>query len=483
MSYQNINQYNFNKWYLKLVYNNYDISLASDEVDYNQEVVFSPYLIGQADGNRLPFYFDLDDNDVSQKLTLNYGQYNTGNTYVSQNYYNPKNEDLSCFEIKTLCDIGLTGTDNGLVDQMTGKTINYTQGLLDSSQKFDRYSFDRRLKLFQVTGYTNEPNQRFSGYTKKTIYEVISKDDDFGYYNELYGGFYQGFFKLFGYDYEIFPERVNKGWTAEFLLKPRLINEHSLNPDETTLNLTYPNNKNTFFYFGTRAENKYYHKADGNDRITTPLKDCLKTCQCSNEGSSDSRCINVYPGEQTSSQFESSCCGCLDKVEITLPDSDPKMDVISNALSFRLVGDLKNPKIGFRSLTWTGGCSVTGSCDNTGYTYSTGYTITDKITEKGIYDYCIDNQLGCYLNSEKWLLVSFVWERDKFLDECDLKYRGGLELITDHKFLKSLSNESVDLIVPPTTSENLTPEMIEIISLNERWLQQKKYRKGKRKRC
>ncbi len=332
MSYQNINQYQFKKWYLKLVYGNYDISLASDEVDYNQEVVFSPYLIGQADGNRLPFIFDLNDIEVSQKLELTYKNYITGNTYVSNNFYNPKNQDLNCFGVESLCDIGLTGTDNGLVDQMTGKSISYTMGLLDDPYKFDRLSFDRRLKLFQVTGYTNPPNIRFSGNTKRTLYEVVSKyDDKAGYYNELYGGFYQGFFKLFGYDYEIFPERVNKGWTTEFVIKPRLLDEYFPDSEEITLNEVYPENKNIFFHFGSRAENKYYHQADGSpiegyERITTPLKDCLETCACSSTAVTNSRCIKVYPSTGYTEEFQSNCCGCLEKIKVNLPETDTKLD-------------------------------------------------------------------------------------------------------------------------------------------------------------
>ena len=60
MAQQNINQYVYKKFYLSpYLLDLTDISLASDEVDYNQEVVFSPYLIAQTHGNRLPFYFDL----------------------------------------------------------------------------------------------------------------------------------------------------------------------------------------------------------------------------------------------------------------------------------------------------------------------------------------------------------------------------------------------------------------------------------------
>ena len=45
-AYQNINQYNFRRWGLKPVNEVTDICLASDEKDYDQEVVFSPLLIG-----------------------------------------------------------------------------------------------------------------------------------------------------------------------------------------------------------------------------------------------------------------------------------------------------------------------------------------------------------------------------------------------------------------------------------------------------
>ena len=69
----------------------------------------------------------------------------------------------------------------------------------------------------------------------------------------LYGGFYQGFYKLFGFDYEILPERVSKGWTVEMVLRPRLNNEYTPSNDETTLNEIYPQNKNIFFYLGTRV--------------------------------------------------------------------------------------------------------------------------------------------------------------------------------------------------------------------------------------
>jgi len=292
MAQQNINQYNFNKWYIKPVRKIFDISLASDERDYNEEVVFSTNLIGYNDGDRLPIYFDLNNPLSSQRLSINYGNFLSGNTLVSLNYYNPLNQDLNCLTASTLCDIGLTGVDNGLVPQMTGETINYTMGLFTGSSKWNRYYYDRRQKLINITGYTNPPNERFSGNTKETVYNIVTKTGNtIGVYNQLYGGFYQGFFKLFGYDYETFPNRTNEGWTVEMLLRARQKDQYIPTSAQTTLNLTYPKNENTFFYFGSRAENKFYHHASGSPdsdsgytRVTSVLEGCLQTCACSNTG-------------------------------------------------------------------------------------------------------------------------------------------------------------------------------------------------------
>ena len=45
MAQQNINQYNFKKWYIKPIQSTFDISLASDGTDYQDEVLFSNKII------------------------------------------------------------------------------------------------------------------------------------------------------------------------------------------------------------------------------------------------------------------------------------------------------------------------------------------------------------------------------------------------------------------------------------------------------
>jgi hypothetical protein len=148
MSYQNIRQFTPNNNFPMLSLETYDMSITSDEQNYNQEVVFSPYLIAQTYGNRLPFYFDINSSASTQSLILTYKNYNFNNIFVSENYYNPNNENLSCQLSGTSCDIGLTGIDNGLVTGMTGETIVFTDGLLPDNLKFnDTYSVNQGFSL------------------------------------------------------------------------------------------------------------------------------------------------------------------------------------------------------------------------------------------------------------------------------------------------------------------------------------------------
>ena len=486
MSQQNIREYNYKKWFLRPVGQNLDLNLTSDERNYNEEVVFSTNLIAQNDGNRLPIYFDLNNSGSSQLFVLNYGVYNSANTIVSLNYYNPNNDNLDMFTASTLCDIGLAGIDNGLTDRMSGESISYTMGLLTGPSKFDRYSFDRRFKMFQVTGYTDPPNERFSGNTDRTVYEIVSKtNSQIGTYNQLYGGFYQGFFKLFGYDYEVFPNRTNKGWTVEMTLKARQADEFGPTSAETTLNITYPENTNTFFYFGTRGENKFYHHASGSPasdtgytRVTQSLEGVLKTCACANTGVTNSRCIEVYNPIEYTVEHNIDCnCYCSNN-SVLNSDKDPLYDSMSNAFSVRLNGDPSNPGICVKVLKLTGDCIVTGTTPTTGITYQTGYTVTEYCSESNIFDYCASENPD-FLLDEHWFLVDLVWERNTYFDTCDLYYRGGLGLITDFKYVDSLSNNTVNLIEPPVThTGSPAPDQVEIVNLNERWLIEKSDRLG-----
>ena len=92
MSYQNINQYNFRRFGLKPVNEITDICLASDEKDYDQEVIFSPFLIGEDNGNRMPFKFDLNNSSTTKcQISCTFDD----DTIVSENYWNPLDIDIN----------------------------------------------------------------------------------------------------------------------------------------------------------------------------------------------------------------------------------------------------------------------------------------------------------------------------------------------------------------------------------------------------
>ena len=458
MAQQNINQYNFKKWYVKSVPKLYDISLASDERSFNEEVAISPYIIAENDGNTLPIYFDLDSYYCNQKLDLQYGIFNSGNTLISKNYYNPNNDNLYLITAQTLCDIGLTGIDNGLVNEMTGMTISYTNGLTNSALAFDRHAYDRRLKLIQVTAHTDSPNFRFSANTAQTVYEIVSKSSNiFGDYHHLYGGFYQGFFKLFGYDYEAFPNRTNKGWSVEMILKARQQDQYSPSPGQVTLNDVYPENSNIFFYFGARAENKFYY--DDPNLLN------LNSCSCSETGNTNSRCVDIY---SQSSMFP----------------NNPLLGSISNNFALRLQGDKKNPQVCVKVLKMTGRTvieTVTGTttvdgilpCETDATKILTGYTVDEYCSTTGIFDYCSQENPD-YLNKEHWFQVNCVWERNNFYENEDLEKFGGLGVITTEKYVLP----DLELINTSGKPPGLCDQSVVILGINDGWIVQKDYRLG-----
>ena len=476
MAYQNINQYNFRRWGLKPVNEITDLCLASDEKDYDQEVIFSPLLIAEDDGNRMPFSFNF--NNTGTTICAVSGCSFSSDTIVSENYWNPLDIDPNfCPVVTELCDIGLTGIDNGLVPNMSGETIEITTGLYTSVQdRFSRYKYDRRMKMHPITGFTTSENRLWNDDSYTYDLSYVNAGGDIGYVAQLNGGFYQGFYKIAGYDYQVFPERVSLGWTAEFMLKYRWTGDTSVG-----LNNRYPDNKGTFFYMGARAENKFYHYADGSPaqdtgytRVTSGLT-CMHTCGCSSSANTASTCLSVY---QISGGTSTNCsCGCNCQCSVTAqyPESDPLYDEVSNALSLRLSGDTGNPKLCVKVFRITGGCETSGTC-LTGLTYTTGTSVTEWCSTKGIFDFCSGTT---YPNVEHWVQIDAVFQRNEWLDTCDLYDKGGLGLIVSTVFTATSANNSISLIEPPLTHEQpYDPETTEVVKFNDMWNEEIYYRLG-----
>jgi len=73
---QNINQFSKPNWGVKLALDVSDMTLSTDGKNYKEEVVFSPYLIAETYGNKLPVNFDINDSISVQPIVLNYKNYN-----------------------------------------------------------------------------------------------------------------------------------------------------------------------------------------------------------------------------------------------------------------------------------------------------------------------------------------------------------------------------------------------------------------------
>ena len=159
----------------------------------------------------------------------------------------------------TLDTIGLTGIDNGLVtfDKQSGDYNNDAlfSALTDSTLVIP--ANENRLNMYKVTGMTDN-----------FIYPIeLSYDENVGIHTDFCGGFYQGFYKIDGTDYEVLPNRVSKEWSAEFWLNKS--DDVCSGNTGTILNDVYPENKGIFFFLGTRAENKFWNQFEGLNSATT----------------------------------------------------------------------------------------------------------------------------------------------------------------------------------------------------------------------
>jgi hypothetical protein len=453
MSYQNINQYNFNKIGFRPVNEIIDITLASDELNYDTETVFSAKLIAEDDGNRMPFNFDFD-------YSGNSSGYSSTDVIVSKNYYNPNKENLLINQkIYSLCDVGLTGIDNGLTQSITGETLEFNTGLYtQSADTYNRLKFDRRLKLHPITGFTTNTNRIYNDNSYS--YNIASGTTSSGKYSSLNGSFYQGFYRLFGYDYEIFPERVDLGWTAEFILKYRWTG------DTNGLNIRYPKNKGTFFYLGARAENKFYHFADGHPmsysaytRPTSGLT-CLDTCNCNPTYSASTYSASTYSASTCNKVYPITGVTNYDK-DVIFTEPNPLYDSVSNALSIQLSGDSGNPIVCVKTYTLTGTCETSGA------------TINQWCSTKGIFD---EFKNTSYILNENWVQIDAVFVRDRLIENCDLKELGGLGLLISSQYTATTADRSVELIQPKLSGE--TNASIEVVNFDQSWINTKNYRNG-----
>tara|TARA_R110000824_G_scaffold168453_1_gene345427 strand:+ start:3973 stop:6045 length:2073 start_codon:yes stop_codon:yes gene_type:complete len=465
MGTQNLNNFYFNKIDSKINYSSYyDIFLASDEKDFKTDVIWSTSIIDYNNGNKLPVWIDLNTTASTQPTTNCSWQYptgTTGNSYYTNNNYRPfvilSNNTWP--EAKSICecpytasgftilDVVWSGLDNGLLnldDYQNGAAIDLFNDL-PTSLTYDIYSYDKRFKMHQVKAF-GFPWWSDTFYTDTTILNAL---DYSGYYQELKGGFYQGFYKLYGYPYEVLPTRPECGWSFETYLKLNTICTNPHGPDssssprgvygncyntsgwylntagtgvitplcsenpaaytydsvgpEYTFNYSAWNGSGMtigrtdkygfFFYKGIRAEDKWFHKEMSYSAFTA---------------------CTTYTGI-------TGCCNTVDDpVKLTGANKSPtaEYDVYSNAIGFRITDDMR---IGYRTIRYTGSCQTTGETCNTGSSFNCGYTIEESYSDP-ICPFMTQSG-DC---SSNWIQVDVVFERNLCLEKCEIYNNGGV---------------------------------------------------------
>lgn len=485
MGTQNLNNFYFNRLDTKINYSSYyDLFLAADEKDFNQQVMYSNSIIDYDDGCKLPVWIDLNTTASTQPTTNCSFQYPTGatgNAYYTNNNYRPfviLSNNTWC-DAKSMCecpytgsgftiwDAAWTGLDNGLFnldDYQNGAAIDLFNNL-PTSLTYDIYSYDKRFKMHQVKAF-GFPWWTDTFYTDTSI---VDATDYSGYYQELKGGFYQGFYKLYGYPYEVLPTRPECGWSFETYLKLNTICTNPVGPDSTaTPHGVYGNCYNTsgwylnnmgtgvitplcsenpaaytydsvgpeytfnysawngsgmtvgrtdkygfFFYKGVRAEDKWFHENMSYSAFTgcttyTGMTGCCY--ECIETGLTGDTC-NGQTGFTESLE---------DPVKLVGANKSPtaEYDVYSNAIGFRITDDMR---IGYRTIRYTGGCQTTGETCNTGSSFDCGYTIEESYSDPIC---AFMTQSGdC---SSNWIQVDVVFERNLCLEKCEIYNNGGV---------------------------------------------------------
>lgn len=145
----------------------------------------------------------------------------------------------------TLENIGFTSIDNGIFTYDKTEISNKEFWEIFTKSKIEIPEGDTRLTVRPVNG--NNGIYRYDSELVSIGGQRVAKLD---------GGFYQGFFRVGdGCEYSVLPHKVGDGWSMEFVICPHDFGKSD--EGRATLNDTYPENKGTFFYLGTRAENKW----------------------------------------------------------------------------------------------------------------------------------------------------------------------------------------------------------------------------------
>jgi hypothetical protein len=191
----NLKNFNFNK---------IDAFLSNSE--------YYDFYLAQDEGGM----YSLFDGNLSDDCTVVHYDFNedeiySGAVHIDETIYSLVTWTGATNTGHTFNTFGLTGIDNGYITFVKENCDRINTGLTSTltGSVVTIPSGDTRLFLNPVTGMTGQ-----FGYPMS-----LASDTTAGRYAKLCGGFYQGYYKLDGYSYEVLPTRVPKEWAAEFWLR------------------------------------------------------------------------------------------------------------------------------------------------------------------------------------------------------------------------------------------------------------------------
>lgn len=271
-----------------------------------------------------------------------------------------------------LINLGLTGFDNGRTNIMwSGITLTPLDSL------FSMYRVGYNDVNNPATGET-------SGITTITQYlpiSAVTTTDTTGNYFNLNGGYLQGFFKLFGYNYELLPARYNNGITIE-----------------TLVNL-YPNSHGIFYMMGARAEDKYNPYFSGETITGTTTIGVVD---------SDGNYLDAILNKQV---LKTSFSLPEEKTYTSYYETSPINNIKNNIIAFELT---ENKKLGYRYINNDGIFIKNESLmivNETGFTtIAISFTPNSKIDDISKID-CAKQRIGklrFYVNGRNiWTVADF----------------------------------------------------------------------------
>lgn len=426
-------QNNYNNIDLVLPFINYwDYELTPNQ--YIPNYLYSSNIVN----DNLIFNFDFNSSDTILNINDGIVRYIETPTFSSKQYTSGFTlNDVGLTSINfggdldvTNIVVGVNSPDYPVLGQYTSSTISFT------GETLNFISGNTNLKLWLS----------FPNGTTNFDYPVKLSNDFSGDYINFGGGFFNGFYKLYGYPYQLIQKRFNRGWTTQLNLNTYYSADLFDEYYKLRVNDVFTGNTGFFLYFGVRQENKFYdsftgitsqafntflsgistnfiHATSDNLRTTTgisldPYKEIMENNVIQNN--------MLIPGYGTCG-CGSSCSNCNQYYDWSY---NPVIwsGITDNVLGFRLTPDFR---LGYRRIITNTYCVLTSFTETNRcgeLITSSGYT--EITTPKIIEEYSPTPIFTGYTCSEcdpgilsTWINLTIKWERDyPYNTDCELEY-------------------------------------------------------------